>query len=187
MASAGDVIEKYLTSCEKNHTHSPEALVERQRVHRGFAAEQVDGKLIGERELSECLPHFLSDWIEANPKWKSSSTRKAKANAVNGAFNWAARGRRIADNPFRSVNYPEADPRPPMPDEDLEKIVAKANFCLRPPKTAASRPAWHAFFTEVAHSHAGPARVYATAPLRPENCKSNADTRPKNNPLCRQF
>lgn len=123
------VVERYLLHCQVIGTHSDEARSERERTFRAFLAYQSDQfpGTLGELPVSDCLPCHLEDFIEHNPKWKSSSTRKAKANQINAAFNWSAKRRTIQHNPFSGVNYAEADPREPMPDEVLTRIMQKAN------------------------------------------------------------
>jgi integrase len=132
------VVERYLQHCLSNNVHTPDARSERTRTFKQFLAwvpDQASGfpltsgsPPIGDWPLVNCQPFHLQDWIESNPKWKSSSTRKAKANIVNAAFNWARKGRRITDNPFEHVNYEEAERRPCMPDEVLQVVMEKANL-----------------------------------------------------------
>lgn len=122
-----EVIAKYLQSSEVNQTHGVEAFAERTRVLCRFADAQTEGRTIGEMPVAECMPHFLSDWIEDHPFWKAPSTRKSKANQINACFNWARRGRRITDNPFSEVNYDESPPRQPMPDDVLDDFLCHSN------------------------------------------------------------
>ncbi len=117
------VIESYLRHCAVAGTHCPEALDERRRTLRGFA------KHLGmfPVPIAEARAYHLSDWIEGVTSWKSSSTRKAKANQVNACFNWAAKQGRIDRNPFAGVNYAEAERRPCLDDGTLDTMALHAN------------------------------------------------------------
>jgi len=115
------IIEAYLRHAQAINLYCPEALAERLRILGKFA--DVHGAL----DLAECRRHILADWIESDPKLKSSSTRKARANIVNACFNWSVREGRIPSNPFRGVNYPEADPRPCFEDGAFEAFLRAAN------------------------------------------------------------
>jgi len=116
-----EIIDKYLRHAEAVNLYCPEALAQRRQTLGLFAEAQ------GALPIDDCRPFHLTDWIEEHDRWKSSSTKKARANQVNACFNWAAGGGRIAQNPFRSVNYPEADPRPCLPDDTLHMIENLAN------------------------------------------------------------
>lgn len=123
------VVDRYMQHCFAVGTHSAEARSERERTFKVFLAytsPAFDGTL-GDLPLASCLPCFLEDLIEGNLRWKSTSTRKAKANQINAAFNWAVNSKRIPDNPFSGITYPEAEPRPCMPDDVLGKVMVKAN------------------------------------------------------------
>jgi integrase len=111
----------YLTHGAAVGLHNAESLIQRQRRFAAFA------KVHGDKLTTDCQPWMLSDWIEGLPRLKSSATRKAYADQINAAFNWAVDGRRIAENPFRSVGYPESEPRACMPDDALEKIESLSN------------------------------------------------------------
>lgn len=130
------VINRYLDHCRINSRHCAEARYARERTFDAFMEATGSGWVgpLGDIPVVECLPCFLQDWIEAHQRWRSSSTRKAKANQINAAFNWAAKTKRIADNPFSGVNYEEAERRPCLPDDVLAKVLAKA-----------SKPLDHAF------------------------------------------
>lgn len=116
-----DVIALYLRHCQVEGVHSPEARTERVRTLGLFAAD------LGHMAVADAKAFHLSDWIEGHSTWKSVSTRRAKANEVRAAFQWAAIGERIARNPFLSVRYSEAERRPELPDNTLDRIAALAN------------------------------------------------------------
>lgn len=124
-----DVVDRYLAHCAVVGRHSPEAAAERERTLRGGAKKAYPGfvEAVGDVALCDCSPAMLEDWIEGNPAWRSTSTRKAKANQVAAAFNWAAKRQSIARNPFAGVRYDEADPRPCLPDDVLDQLRTRAN------------------------------------------------------------
>ncbi|HWY88253.1 MAG TPA: tyrosine-type recombinase/integrase [Gemmataceae bacterium] len=135
-----EIIDRYLTSSQCKGTHSDEAFSERRRVLAGVnvnkdkAGNEVTTKtkvpgfadLYGDMLVADMRPSHLEDWIEATHSWRSSSTRKAKAVQVCACFNWAKAGGRCG-NPFSGVNYPEAPPKPPMPDDTFDQISKHAN------------------------------------------------------------
>ncbi|HWY88254.1 MAG TPA: hypothetical protein VNX28_16200, partial [Gemmataceae bacterium] len=144
-----ELVAAYLAHSEKRGLHGFDALAERFQTLSGIilhldrkTGERTqkpskfpgfidvilpDGRKIGDCMPSELKPHVLEDWIENNPRWTSSSTRKAKANQVNAVMNWAWNGKRIADNPFRGITYEEAEKRPPLTDDFLEEVTGVAN------------------------------------------------------------
>jgi integrase len=116
-----ELFRLYLRHCEADNTHCPEARAERQATFALF--EAVHGDLPAE----ECEPYHLEEWIDEHPRWKSISTRRAKANQIRAAFKWAADKRRIKNRPFEGVRYREAERRPDMPDPTLDQVAALAN------------------------------------------------------------
>lgn len=107
--------------------HTPQAMAEREYTFRTFLAWEVEGRCIGDMSISEARKHMLRDFISAHPHWRSSSTRKAKANQINAALNWAEMEERITRNPFHGVTYSEAPPRPALEDDCLDKLLTAAN------------------------------------------------------------
>jgi integrase len=122
-ATVADVIDRYLQHAEAIGLFCAESLAERLRTLGQFKER------FGASPVTECRAFWLSDWIEQHASWRSSSTRKAKANEVNAAFNWAVNQDRIDRNPFAHINYVESEPRPPMADEDLSVF---ADVCNKP-------------------------------------------------------
>jgi integrase len=116
-----EVCALYLRHCEVEGTHCPAAREDRLRTLAMFV------KVHGERTIAECRPFHLADFIENNPRWKSTATRRAKCNEVRACFEWAHRGERIERNPFKSVRYAEAERRPDMPDDTLDRIAQLSN------------------------------------------------------------
>lgn len=116
-----EIVSAYLRHAGTVNLFGAETFSERRRVLSKFAS------LYGGITASEARAFHLSDWIENNPRWRSTATRKAKANQVNAAFNWAVRQGRIDRNPFASVRYDESEPRPPMPDSDYALLIELGN------------------------------------------------------------
>lgn len=118
-----DLLEPYFRSGQLKNKWTPAALAERKHT-LGLFAEVVPGI-----PADEIPPYKLTDWIESKPSWKSSSTRKAKANQVNAVLNWAKKQKRIKENPLEDVDYEEAERRPCLTDDWLEKILL---LCTEP-------------------------------------------------------
>lgn len=116
-----EVVKLYLQHTSIEGVHCEAARTERVRTLSDFAAAHPD------LEVGEARPFHLTDWIAAHPGWRSVSTRRARANMVRACFQWATDQERINRNPFRAVRYPEAERRPDMPDQTLERIARLAN------------------------------------------------------------
>jgi integrase len=127
------MIERYLEHCRATGVHGAEARVQRQCRLTRFCDWKPSSNepAMGEWPVEQCNAHHLEDFIVAQAGWKSTATRKACADQVNAVFNWAVAGRRITFNPFSGVRFPEADPRPPLADKDLNKLMKKAHFRFR--------------------------------------------------------
>lgn len=82
---------------------------------------------LADLDVRDARPYHLTDWIEAHPSWKSVSTRRSKADQVKAAFSWAEEQGRIDRNPFKQVRYREAERRPDLPDDTLERVCRLAN------------------------------------------------------------
>lgn len=119
--NVADIVVRYLAHAQAVGLHCPEAREERERVLGAFAQH------LGHLDVDEAKAFHLSDWVEANPAWKSISTKRQKANMVRAAFSWAFDGERISRNPFRTVRYAEAERRPDMPDEVFERACQAAS------------------------------------------------------------
>lgn len=122
--TVAEVIALYLRHSQVEGTHCAEARAERERVLGRFADYRAaEGRPpYGELHISRCRAHMLSDWIEAQERWKSSGTRRAKANVVKACFAWAADGERIYRNPFKAVSYEEAERREELPDSTIDQV-----------------------------------------------------------------
>lgn len=115
------VIAAYMRHAESVRLFGDETLSERKRVLGKFADTH------GNTTIAEARAFILADWIEGNPRWKTSATRKSKANQINAAFNWAAGQGRIDRNPFAGVKYDESEPRQPMQDVDFTRVASLGN------------------------------------------------------------
>lgn len=111
----------YLRHCEIESVHGAEARADRQRTLRLFCEAH------GDLPVSECKAFHLSGFIEAHAAWKSSATRRAKANAVRACFQWACNDERINRNPFARVRYAEAERRPELADDTFALVARLAN------------------------------------------------------------
>jgi integrase len=114
--SVRDVVAAYLRHSVAVGLHCPKALDEQVRTLGLFVA------LHGDKLVTECKGFHLADWVESNPKWHSIATKRKRAATVKAAFNWASVEERIDRNPFRNVQYAEAERRPDMPDDVFERL-----------------------------------------------------------------
>jgi integrase len=119
----------YRAACVAESVHTQQSLAERDYTFGRFLEWRptLESPPIGDMKITEAKKFQLRDFISANPGWRSSSTRKAKANQINAMLNWGVDEERIDRNPFRKVAYDEAPPRPALEDECLSKILAGAN------------------------------------------------------------
>lgn len=119
--TCAEVISLYLRHSEAVGLHCATSRAERERILPAFS------EAIGSLLVTDAKPYHLSEWVESNPRWVSVSTRRAKANQVRAAFQWAFDNERIPRNPFRICRYPESEPRPAMSDETLSLFARHAN------------------------------------------------------------
>lgn len=116
-----DLLALYLRHSKANGLHCAQALAEREQLFKLFLIDH------GDTAVEDCKPFHLSDWIDAHEDWRSVATRRAKANMIRAAFEWATEQERIPKNPFKKVRYAEAERRPCLPDECLATIQHLAN------------------------------------------------------------
>jgi integrase len=117
-----DVVALYRRHCAAEGVHGPAAKADREYTFGLFVAA------CGGVVVADLKPFHLTDFVEAHPEWRSISTRRAKANGIRAAFNWAFRQERIARNPFVNVQYAEHERRAEMPDDalaQLERVSSK--------------------------------------------------------------
>lgn len=121
-----DLIARYLSHVTKRGTYSTaESFAERASTLRKFSAR------FGQQEVESLLPADLTDWIEDQPGWKSSSTCRAKANIIQRMMNWATKEKRIPFNPFLGAEpFAEAERRPCLPDENLGQLCEATALCF---------------------------------------------------------
>lgn len=117
------IIDLYKRHCAIESVHSAVAHANRMRTFEWFCAFNGYGEML----VRDMKPYHLTDFIEAKPSWKSVSTRRANSNFIRAAFQWAANQERIDRNPFKRVRYAEAERRPDMPDEILERLCLAAS------------------------------------------------------------
>jgi integrase len=113
--TAASVIDAYLTHAKRGL--AVETYQSRKRYLQWFAETH------GFRLVRDCLPIHLTQWIDANPQWCSDWTRATIVKTVQRAFNWAARQRVIAANPFVGVTQRAGEPRRPMTDEEFRRVL----------------------------------------------------------------
>lgn len=127
--SVRDVIALYLRHSKANGLHCPQALAERESLFKVFSEATFGDPpvKIVDLDVDNAKAYHLSDWIDAQEGWKSVATRRAKANMIRAAFEWATEQERIPKNPFRKVRYAESERRPNLPDEVLQTLEHLAN------------------------------------------------------------
>jgi integrase len=115
------VIDLYLT-------HARSRLDERtlygKKLYLQSFAEAHGFRRVNDRE---CLPFHLTSWIDAHPEWASDWTKHHAVSIVHRPFNWAAKQRLIAANPFRGVTHRAGNPRRPMTDGEFETLLIAAD------------------------------------------------------------
>lgn len=121
-----DVIDRYWSHATANERFSERAHADRDALFNDLC------DALGDKFVDECCGNDLQTWIGAHKGWKSSSTKRSKANWVKAAFNWAAlEAGLIKANPFRLVSYEEGDPREPVDDADFWAIYKLADRGFR--------------------------------------------------------
>jgi integrase len=78
-----------------------------ERELERFAAQ------FGDLDVSECRKHDLTEWLEANPQWRSAWTRKRIIETIVRPFTWAADEELIAASPYRVPRMRRGSPRRP--------------------------------------------------------------------------
>ncbi len=122
LSTLGELIDRYLQHVKTSGEYCHESIIEREHTFGLFKAR------FGHLAVEACRAYQLVDWIEEHrSSWRSSSTRKAKANQVNACFNWCVAQGRIDKNPFARVRYEEADPRPAMSNDAIDRLILLAN------------------------------------------------------------
>jgi integrase len=113
--TVASVIDAYLDHAP--HDLDLDTIVRRTRYLQVFAEAH------GFRPVKECLPIHLTQWLDSKTAWASDWTRATVVKIVQRAFNWAARQRLIAANPFFGVTQRPGEPRRPMTEDEFRKVV----------------------------------------------------------------
>jgi site-specific recombinase XerD len=114
------VIDLYLEHAKTKYAER--SLYERRLILQAFA-ERHGWRKVNDRD---CLPFHLTSFIDGNPNWKSDWTKAQVVAVVHRPFNWAAKQRLIAANPFRGVSQRTGQPRRPMTEEEFNRLVKAA-------------------------------------------------------------
>lgn len=115
------VIDLFLEHAKAKY--SERTLYERKIILQSFA-EAHGWRRVNDKD---CLPFHLTSWMDANPQWKSDWTKNHVVSVVLRPFNWAARNRLIAANPFRGCSHRLGQPRRPMTDEEFNRLLKAAD------------------------------------------------------------
>ncbi len=118
--TVASVIETYLRHAAKEY--APRTLYERTRILQSFA-EKHGRRAVNDKD---CIPFHLTEWLDGHPDWESDWTKNHVVAIVHRPFNWAAKQRLIAANPFRGVTHRPGSPRRPMTDDEFQKLLAAA-------------------------------------------------------------
>jgi integrase len=116
-----EVLDLYVRHSKAEGVHGEEAAADRDYVFGLFR------NAYGPMPVADCRPYHLTDFIETHPEWRSVGTRRAKANMIRAAFNWAFKQERIPRHPFINIRYGEAERRPELPDDVLDTASGVAN------------------------------------------------------------
>lgn len=95
------------------------------KIRTRFLRELV--KDFGDCAVEACCPGDLVLWIHGHKSWASPWTVRTAARIVQRPFNWAAKLRLIASNPFYGVSYEEGEPRRPMTDSEFRRLYKGAS------------------------------------------------------------
>jgi integrase len=115
------VIDLYLTHAQGKL--SARTYYERKRYLQ-FFAEAHGFRRVNDKD---CLPFHLTSWLDAHPDWESDWTKANVVATAHRPFNWAAKQRLIAANPFRGVSHRAGNPRRPMTDAEFDALLAAAD------------------------------------------------------------
>jgi integrase len=99
--------------------YADRALEERRRYLQLFA-EAHGIRPVNDRD---CLLVHVEEWLAAHPEWKSDWARAQAVSVAMRPFNWAAKKRLIAANPFRGVEKAQGQPRRPMTDAEFRAVL----------------------------------------------------------------
>jgi integrase len=120
------VIDLYLTHAK---TRMAERSLYGRKIYMQSFAEAHGFRRVNDRD---CLPFHLTSWIDAHPEWASDWTKQHAIAVIHRPFNWAAKQRLIAANPFRGVSHRAGAPRRPMTDTEFEALLIAADGRRKP-------------------------------------------------------
>ena len=80
----------------------------------------------GYRDVADCRPIHLTQWLDANPDWKTDWTLHGIVSTVKRAFTCAATQELITKNPFKVVKRPTGAPRRPVTDDEFQRLLRGA-------------------------------------------------------------
>jgi integrase len=115
------VIDIYIEHAKTKYAER--TLYERKLILQAFA-ETHGWRKVNDKD---CLPYHLTSFIDTNPNWKSDWTKASVVAVIHRPFNWAAKQRLIAANPFRGVSHRAGQTRRPMTDAEFATLVKAAH------------------------------------------------------------
>lgn len=120
-----EIVRRYLEARCKHF--APETAEERTAILNKLSAG------LGEKEISECKPYDLLQWLESQTTWTKHTTRQGRTHRILSVFNWAARVGLIESNPFNQgkgnaflefIGDKDADCGfPALSDLDFDKLL----------------------------------------------------------------
>jgi integrase len=120
------VIDLYLTHAK---TKLSELSLYNRKLYMQSFAEAHGWRKVNDKD---CLPFHLTSWLDAHPEWGSDWTKNHAVAVIHRPFNWAAKQRLIAANPFRGVSHRAGAPRRPMTDAEFEALLLAAESSRKP-------------------------------------------------------
>jgi integrase len=118
--TVASVIDLYLEHAKRRYAER--SLYERRLLLQAFA-EAHGFRTVNDRD---CLPFHLTSWLDAHPEWGSDWTKAHVVAVIQRPFNWAAKQRLIACNPFRGVSHRPGEPRRPLTDAEFRGLLKAA-------------------------------------------------------------
>jgi integrase len=115
--TVASVIDLYLEHARTRYAER--SLYERQLLLQAFA-EAHGFRKVNDRD---CLPFHLTSWLDAHAAWASDWTKAHVIAVIQRPFNWAAKQRLIACNPFRGVAHRPGEPRRPLSDAEFRALL----------------------------------------------------------------
>jgi site-specific recombinase XerD len=142
--TVASVIELFLTHVKRKYAER--TYEERYQYLQRFAEAH------GFRRVRDCRPIHLTMWLHENRQWASDWTLATVVKIVQRPFNWAARQRIIAANPFQGVTHRQGEPRRAMTGEEFQALLRATGTCRTagwPRRRSPKRPSRAARFRQV--------------------------------------